>query len=80
LVTRQKGWVVDADWLRPSVDTSQDIDRQKVDLLSAGVRRDDLNVDQGLSGARASRASFDRALAALHDGDTLVVTTLDWLG
>jgi hypothetical protein len=45
LVTRQKAWVVDADWLRPGVDTSQDTDRQKVDLLSAGVRWDDLYVD-----------------------------------
>ena len=58
----------------------QDTDRQEVDLLSAGVRRDDLYVDHGVSGARASRPSFDRALAALHDGDTLVVTTLDRLG
>ena len=79
-VTRQKRSLDETDWLRPGVDTSQDTDRQEVDLLSAGVRRDDLYVDQGLSGAHASRASFDRALAALHDGDTLVVTTLDRLG
>jgi DNA invertase Pin-like site-specific DNA recombinase len=36
-------------------------------------------VDLGVSGAYASRASFDRALAALDKGDTLVVTTLDRL-
>lgn len=58
----------------------QDASRQVDDLLSAGVRRDDLYVDQGVSGARASRPAFDRALAALHGGDTLVVTTLDRLG
>lgn len=58
----------------------QDTDRQEQDLLAAGVRRDDLYVDHGVSGARASRPAFDRALDALHDGDTLVVTTLDRLG
>jgi DNA invertase Pin-like site-specific DNA recombinase len=59
---------------------AQDSDRQEVDLLAAGVRRDDLYVDHGVSGARASRVELDKALAALHDGDTLVVTTLDRLG
>ena len=58
----------------------QATDRQEVDLLAAGVRRDDLYVDHGVSGARASRPEFDRALAAIQDGDTLVVTTLDRLG
>jgi DNA invertase Pin-like site-specific DNA recombinase len=33
-----------------------------------------------VSGARASRPQFDRALAALVDGDTLVITILDRLG
>ncbi len=58
----------------------QDTDRQEQDLLAAGVRRDDLYVDHGVSGARVSRPAFDRALDALHEGDTLVVTTLDRLG
>jgi DNA invertase Pin-like site-specific DNA recombinase len=58
----------------------QSTDRQKVDLLAAGVRRDDLYVDNGVSGARASRPSFDRALDAIEEGDTLVITTLDRLG
>lgn len=58
----------------------QSTDRQQADLLTAGVRRDDLYVDHGVSGARASRPQFDRALDALHDGDTLVITTLDRLG
>jgi DNA invertase Pin-like site-specific DNA recombinase len=58
----------------------QSTDRQVVDLLAAGVRRDDLYVDHGVSGARASRPQFDVARAALHAGDTLVVTTLDRLG
>lgn len=59
---------------------AQDTDRQEQDLLIAGVRRDDLYMDHGVSGGRASRPELDKALAALHDGDTLVVTTLDRLG
>lgn len=59
---------------------AQDSDRQVADLLAAGVRRDDLYVDHGVSGAKASRVELDKALGALHDGDTLVVTTLDRLG
>ncbi|AMM31546.1 resolvase [Sinomonas atrocyanea] len=58
----------------------QSTDRQQADLLAAGVRRDDLYVDHGVSGARASRPQFDRALDALITGDTLVITTLDRLG
>ena len=59
---------------------AQDTDRQESDLLAAGVRRDDLYVDHGVSGAKASRVALDKALGALHDGDTLVITTLDRLG
>ena len=58
----------------------QSTDRQQIDILAAGVRRNDLYVDHGISGARASRLYFDRALDALEDGDTLVITTLDRLG
>lgn len=58
----------------------QSTDRQEADLLAGGVRRDDLYVDQGVSGARASRPQFDHALDALEAGDTLVITTLDRLG
>ncbi|WP_298591776.1 recombinase family protein [uncultured Kocuria sp.] len=58
----------------------QDADRQVSDLLDAGVRRDDLYVDHGVSGARTSRPQFDKAVAALEDSDTLVITTLDRLG
>lgn len=58
----------------------QSTDRQEADLLAAGVRRDDLYVDQGVSGAQASRPQFDRALDALQARDTLVITTLDRLG
>lgn len=59
---------------------AQGADRQVQDLLAAGVRRDDLYVDHGVSGARASRVELDKAMEALHGGDTLVVATLDRLG
>jgi DNA invertase Pin-like site-specific DNA recombinase len=58
----------------------QDADRQVSDLLGAGVRRGDIYVDSGVSGGRASRPSFDKAVAALEESDTLVITTLDRLG
>ena len=48
--------------------------------MAAGVRREDLYIDHGVSGARSSRPQFDRALDALVEGDTLVITTLDRLG
>ena len=57
----------------------QDTDRQETHHLAAGVHRDDLYVDHGVSGARSSRPEFDRALKAIYEGDTLVVTTLDRL-
>ncbi|MDF9277413.1 recombinase family protein [Arthrobacter sp. EH-1B-1] len=59
---------------------AQDADRQVTDLLAAGVRRDDLYVDHGVSGAHARRPQFDKSLNALHEGDTLIITTLDRLG
>lgn len=58
----------------------QDTDRQLQDLETAGVRRDDLYIDHGVSGARDRRPALDQCLAALHEGDTLVITTLDRLG
>ncbi|WP_457950658.1 recombinase family protein [Pseudarthrobacter sp. alpha12b] len=59
---------------------AQDTDRQEQDLIAAGVRRDDLYVDHGVSGGRAERPGLTQAKSALHDGDTLVITTLDRLG
>lgn len=59
---------------------SQDTYRQVTDLLNAGVRKDDLYVDHGVSGARDKRPQLDAAREALELGDTLVVATLDRLG
>lgn len=58
----------------------QSTDRQEADLLAAGVRRDDLYVDHGVSGAQASRPQLNAALTAMIEGDTLVIATLDRLG
>lgn len=59
---------------------AQNADRQVEDLLTAGVRRDDLYVDHGVSGAHSVRPQLSAALEALHADDTLVITTLDRLG
>ena len=59
---------------------AQDAERQVLDLLAVGVRRDDLYIDHGVSGARASRPGFDLAFDALQEGDTLVISALDRLG
>lgn len=58
--------------------SAQHTDRQVADLWGAGVRRDDLYTDRGVSGAREP-ARIRPALAALEEGDTLVVTTF-WIG
>jgi len=58
---------------------SQTTDRQVRDLLAAGVRRDDVYVDHGVSGGQTRQPGFDAGLDALETGDTLVVTTLDRL-
>lgn len=65
--------------------TGQDTDRQRQDLIAAGVRPDDLYIDHGVSGSRGSRPALDDALDSLQSGDTLVassnvVATLDRLG
>ena len=70
----------EADCLCPRFDATAGHRPPKADLLAAGVRRDDLYLDRGASGARASRPSFDKALGDLHEGDTRIVTTLDRLG
>lgn len=59
---------------------AQATDRQITDLIAAGVRRDDLYTDHGVSGARNHRPALDQALQALQGGDTLAITTLDRLG
>lgn len=59
---------------------SQDVERQREDLLAAGVEPADLFVDNGVSGAKSVRPGLSQALTVLRDGDTLVIATLDRLG
>ena len=58
----------------------QATDGQRAELLAAGVRRDDIYIDQGSSGARAPRPQLDLAVMALEPGDTFVIVSLDRLG
>ena len=59
---------------------SQVTDRQLSDLLAAGVRRDDIYIDHGVSGGRVQRPGLDAALDALEAGDTLVVELSSTIG
>jgi DNA invertase Pin-like site-specific DNA recombinase len=60
----------------------QKTDGQRDALLAAGVKDDvrHLFQDHGVSGSKASRPGFDKCLASLREGDTLVVAKLDRLG
>lgn len=60
----------------------QNTDGQRDALTAAGVKDDARHLfqDHGVSGAKASRPGFDKCLASLRDGDTLVVAKLDRLG
>lgn len=53
----------------------QNLDLQLDALRKAGC--DLVYADHGVSGMKASRPEFDKAMAALHAGDTLVVWKLD---
>jgi DNA invertase Pin-like site-specific DNA recombinase len=67
------------DYARVST-KQQRTDRQDRDLLTAGVRQDNLYADHRVSDAHTSQPAFGKALAAVQEGDTLVIPTLDRLG
>lgn len=48
-------------------------------LATGGVADDRIYLDQGLRGTKRARPGLDQALAAVRDGDTLVVPKLDRL-
>lgn len=56
----------------------QHLDGQLDRLAAAGYDR--LYTDQGVSGTKASRPEWDKCLASLERGDTLVVVKLDRMG
>ncbi len=57
----------------------QDLAAQRRALVDLGVPSPQIYVDQGLTGANRNRPGLDQALAAVRDGDTLVVPKLDRL-
>lgn len=57
----------------------QDLTAQRAALRQLGVGEDRIYLDQGLTGTNRARPGLDKALAAVRDGDTLVVTKLDRL-
>jgi len=58
----------------------QNIDMQVSDLVRVGIERDDIFIDDGISGAKASRPAFDKLLSIVQEGDTIVAWKLDRLG
>lgn len=57
----------------------QDLTAQRKALADLGVAADRIYVDHGLTGTNRSRPGLDQALAAVREGDTLVVPKLDRL-
>lgn len=57
----------------------QDLTAQREGLVALGVEPDRIYTDVGLSGTNRDRPGLREALAALREGDTLVVTKLDRL-
>lgn len=58
---------------------SQDLDAQRAALLNLGVAEDRIYTDHGLTGTNRERPGLAQALAAVREGDTLVVPKLDRL-
>ncbi len=58
---------------------SQDLAAQRQALQELGVAEDRIYTDHGLTGTARARPGLDQALAAVREGDTLVVAKLDRL-
>lgn len=57
----------------------QDLSAQRFALQNLGVAADRIYTDHGLTGTNRDRPGLDQALAAVREGDTLVVPKLDRL-
>ncbi|GAB2748830.1 recombinase family protein [Salinifilum aidingensis] len=66
------------DYARCSTD-EQDLTAQRDRLVELGVDTERMYLDHGLTGTKRTRPGLDQALAAVRDGDTLVVPKLDRL-
>lgn len=65
-------------YARVSTD-GQDTESQVVGLVAAGVEEGRIYVDHGFTGRNTARPALNEALAAVREGDELVVTKLDRL-
>ena len=57
----------------------QDLAAQRQALLELGVAEDRISTNHGLTGTTRARPGLDQALAAVREGDTLVLLKLDRL-
>lgn len=57
----------------------QDVESQRAALLALGVTTERIYSDEGFTGKNTSRPALQLAMAAVRDGDELVVTKLDRL-
>ena len=57
----------------------QDLTAQREALIGLGVDPERVYTDHGLTGRNRDRPGLDQALAAVREGDTLVVAKLDRL-
>ncbi len=58
---------------------AQDLTAQQDALRALGVKKERIYLDRGLTGRNRERPGLGKALAAVRDGDTLVVPKLDRL-
>src|SRR5574340_3358 len=58
---------------------AQDLTAQRQRLRERGVAEDRIYLDHGFTGTNRARPGLDQALAAVREGDTLVVPKLDRL-
>ena len=59
---------------------AQHVDNQVERLLATGIERENIYVDDGVSGTKASRPEWDALLAKLRKGDTLTAVSLTRIG
>jgi len=57
----------------------QDLTAQRQALYALGVSEDHIYTDHGLTGTNRTRPGLDQALAAVREGDVLIVSKLDRL-
>ena len=57
----------------------QDLTAQKNTLIELGVDPERIYTDKGLTGRNRERPGLDQAIAAVREGDTLIVPKLDRL-